>query len=103
VAQARAKNFGPYIDPDLGTLPLDYLTTCDITNGNSGSATMNAKGEFTGLAFDGNYEAMGSDYVVDPALSRSIHVDSRYMVWIMDAVDGADAILEEMGIEPSIP
>ncbi|HSN69009.1 MAG TPA: S46 family peptidase, partial [Thermoanaerobaculia bacterium] len=103
IEQARAKNFGPYADPDLGTLPLDYLTTCDITNGNSGSATMNARGEFTGLAFDGNYEAMGSDYVVDPKLSRSIHVDSRYMLWIMDAVDGADALLEEMGVKPSIP
>ncbi|HEY0592399.1 MAG TPA: S46 family peptidase [Thermoanaerobaculia bacterium] len=99
---ARAKKFGPYADPELGTLPVDFLTDVDITNGNSGSATMNAMGEFTGLAFDGNYEAMGVDYVVDPALSRTIHVDSRYMVWVMDAVDGADAILEEMGIEPAI-
>ncbi len=99
---ARAKTFGPYVDPDLGTLPVDFLSDVDITNGNSGSATMNAKGEFTGLAFDGNYEAMGVDYVVDPDLSRTIHVDSRYMAWVMDAVDGADAILEEMGIEPAI-
>lgn len=103
IEQARAKNFGPYADPELGTLSLDFLSTTDITNGNSGSATMNAKGEFTGLAFDGNYEAMGVDYVVDPELSRTIHVDSRYMLWVMDAVDGADALLREMGVEPAIP
>jgi hypothetical protein len=102
VEMARAKTFGPYVDPDLGTLPVDFLSDVDITNGNSGSATMNAKGEFTGLAFDGNYEAMGVDYVVDPELSRTIHVDSRYMAWVMDAVDGADAILVEMGVEPAI-
>ena len=103
VEMVRAKSYGPYADPDLGTLPVDFLSNVDITNGNSGSATLNAKGEFTGLAFDGNYEAMGVDYVVDPELSRTIHVDSRYMLWVMDAVDGADNLLREMGVEPAIP
>lgn len=98
----RAERFGPYVDPDLGTLPVNFLSTCDITNGNSGSATLNGRGEMTGLAFDGNYEAMGSDYIVDPAIARSIHVDSRYMLWVMDAVDGADNLLREMGIEPQL-
>jgi hypothetical protein len=103
VELVRAKNYGPYADPELGTLPVDFLSNVDITNGNSGSATLNAKGEFIGLAFDGNYEAMGVDYVVDPELSRTIHVDSRYMLWVMDAVDGADDLLREMGVEPAIP
>ncbi|MFN2441369.1 MAG: S46 family peptidase [Thermoanaerobaculia bacterium] len=98
----RAERFGPYVDPDLGTLPVNFLSTCDITNGNSGSATLNGRGEMTGLAFDGNYEAMGSDYIVDPTIARSIHVDSRYMLWVMDAVDGADNLLREMGIEPQL-
>jgi hypothetical protein len=98
----RASRFGPYADPDLGTLPVNFLSTCDITNGNSGSATLNARGEMTGLAFDGNYEAMGSDYIVDPSIARSIHVDSRYMLWVMDAIDGAHDLMREMGIEPQI-
>ena len=62
---------------------------------------MNARGELIGLAFDGNYEAMGSDYVVIPQLSRTIAVDSRYMIWVMDAVDGAHRLLEEMGLPVS--
>jgi hypothetical protein len=98
----RASRFGPYADPDLGTLPVNFLSTCDITNGNSGSATLNARGEMTGLAFDGNYEAMGSDYIVDPRIARSIHVDSRYMLWVMDAIDRAHNLMREMGIEPQI-
>ncbi|HVR44501.1 MAG TPA: S46 family peptidase [Thermoanaerobaculia bacterium] len=99
----RDRRFGPYQDPDLGGLPVNFLTTVDITNGNSGSATLNGRGELAGLAFDGNYEAMGSDYVFDEKLQRAIHVDSRYMLWVMDAVDGADHLLREMGIEPQIP
>ena len=54
----------------------------------------------TGLLFDGNYEALGSDFVVDPKLTRSIHVDAMYMLWVMDAVDGAHNLLREMGLTP---
>ena len=64
----------------------------------SSSATLNASGELAGMAFDGNYEAMGSDYLVNPEVSRAIHVDSRYMLWVMDAVDGAHNLLREMGL-----
>lgn len=95
---ARAKQFGSYVDPDLGALPVDFLSTGDITNGSSGSATINRRGELVGLAFDGNYEAMGSDYLVNPEVTRTIHVDTRYMVWIMDRVDGAHNLLCEMGL-----
>jgi len=96
----RAKKFGSYVDPELGSVPVNFLSGAHITNGNSGSATLNAKGEFCGLAFDGNYEAMGSDYVVNPAVTRTIHVDGRYMLWIMDAVDGAHNLLREMNVTP---
>jgi hypothetical protein len=93
-----AKKFGPYVDPTLGEVPVDFLADLDITGGNSGSATLNAKGELTGLVFDGNIEAMASDWVFMPEITRSIHVDIRYVLWVMDAVDNADHLLTEMGV-----
>jgi hypothetical protein len=63
---------------------------------------LGGKGELVGLIFDGNYEAMAADYIFLPDVTRSIHCDSRYMFWIMDAVDGADHLLREMGVEPAI-
>jgi hypothetical protein len=99
----RQHKFDSYADPRLGEVPVDFLSTCDTTGGNSGSPTLNGKGELTGLLFDGNYEALGSDFVVDPKLTRSIHVDAMYMLWVMDAVDGAQNLLREMGITPRFP
>lgn len=98
----EAENFGPYVDPELGEVPIDFLADLDITGGNSGSPTLNARGELIGLAFDGNYESMASDWVFSPDITRSIHVDIRAVLWIMDAVDGADHLLEEMGVEPQL-
>jgi hypothetical protein len=97
-----AKKFGPYVDPTIGEVPVDFLADLDITGGNSGSATLNAKGELTGLVFDGNIEAMASDWVFMPPITRSIHVDIRYVLWVMDAVDNADHLLTEMGVTPAI-
>lgn len=97
-----AKKFGPYVDPELGEVPVDFLADLDITGGNSGSSTLNARGELTGLVFDGNIEAMASDWVFMPAVTRSIHVDIRYVLWVMDAVDNADHLLTEMGVTPAI-
>ena len=98
LSASRAKKVGPYVDPDLGDVPVDFLSSGDITNGSSGSATLNASGELAGLAFDGNYEAMGSDYLVNPDVTRTIHVDTRYMLWVMDAIDGAHNLIREMGL-----
>lgn len=95
-------NFGAYVDSNLGEVPVNFLSDVDTTGGNSGSATLNAKGELIGLLFDGNYESMASDYVFIPEVTRSIHCDARYMMWVMDAVDGADRLLEEMGVTPSL-
>jgi len=97
-----AGEFGPYVDPELGELPVDFLADLDITGGNSGSPTLNARGELIGLVFDGNYEAMASDWVFMPEITRSIHVDIRAVLWFMDAVDGADHLLTEMGVQPSL-
>jgi hypothetical protein len=102
LAAFQAKKLGPYVDARLGEVPVDFLADLDITGGNSGSATLNARGEITGLAFDGNLESMGSDWLFAPDITRSIHVDIRYVQWIMDAVDGADHLLKEMGVSPSI-
>ena len=102
LAAAKAGNWGPYADGVIGEVPLDFLADLDITGGNSGSATLNARGELVGLAFDGNYESIASDWLFMPEVTRSIHVDTRYMMWIMDAVDGADHLLEEMGVSPSL-
>jgi hypothetical protein len=100
--RAGKSQFGPYSDPDLDMLPVAFISTNVVTNGSSGSATLNAWGELCGLAFDSNWEGVGSDYLVEGDITRTIHVDSRYMLWVMDAVDDADNLLREMGIEPQL-
>ncbi|MFC3661373.1 S46 family peptidase [Luteimonas notoginsengisoli] len=82
----------------LGDVPVNFLSDVDTTGGNSGSPTLNAKGELVGLLFDGNYESLSADWIFNPALTRSIHVDARYMRWTMDEVDHAERLLEEMGL-----
>ena len=93
----------PYIDPLLGKVPVNFLSTVDTTGGNSGSPTLNAKGELVGLLFDGTYESVASNFLFDPITTRSIHVDTRYMLWNMSEVDGAINLLQEMSIPGSMP
>lgn len=93
----KAKDYGRWAAPQLGTLPVDFMSTVDITNGNSGSSTLNAKGEFVGLAFDGTLDGVIVDWSYDPTINRTIHVDSRFMLWTMEKVDGAHRLLREMG------
>jgi hypothetical protein len=102
LAAYQARRLGPYVDDRLREVPVDFLSDLHITGGNSGSATLDARGELVGLAFDGNYEAMASDWVFVPSLTRTIHVDIRYVAWLLDAVDGGDHILREMGVTPRI-
>src|SRR5204862_4610200 len=70
-----------FAEKSLGDVPVDFLSDLHITNGNSGSATLNAKGELVGLAFDGTYESVASDWVFSPT-TRSIHVDLRYVLFL---------------------
>ena len=98
VLAAEKAEPGRYLDPKLGTVPVNFLSTNDITGGNSGSPIMNGRGELIGLAFDGNYESMTSDYQFEIDMSRTINVDARYMLWIMENVDGAQNLLKEMGL-----
>jgi len=103
LAAIKAKNYGPYADPTLGgELPIDFLSDLDTTGGNSGSPTLNSKGELVGLLFDGNLEGVASDVVFNPATTRSISVDARYMLWTMDLLDGADHLIKEMGLTPAL-
>lgn len=101
LAEARAGNWGRLASPALGTLPVNFLSTTDITNGNSGSAVLNGRGELVGLAFDGTLEGMLSDWHFDDTVTRTISVDSRYMRWVMEKVDGAGHLLGEMGVPPA--
>ena len=97
VAAAPNTKDSVFYDADLGDVPVNFLSTLDTTGGNSGSATLNAKGEFVGFLFDGNYEAMSADWLFDPELTRSIHVDVRYALWLLE-VEGAEHILTELGV-----
>jgi hypothetical protein len=95
----KARNFGPFGDPALGgDLPVDFESDLDITGGNSGSPTMDGQGHLVGLAFDGNKEGLASDAIFDGTTTRTIHVDARYMIWTMATLDGADNLVQEMGI-----
>ncbi|MBB6182726.1 hypothetical protein HNQ86_000071 [Oleiagrimonas soli] len=94
----RAKAYDGYASKRIGSLPVDFLTDVDTTGGNSGSPTLDAHGQLVGLLFDGNWESVSSDWLFNPKLTRSIHVDVRYMLWVMHHLDHADNLLEEMGV-----
>ncbi len=91
----KNKEFGRYADKD-GSLHVNFLTDNDITGGNSGSPVLNGKGELIGLAFDGNIEAMAGDVIFDNKLQRTINVDIRYVLWVIENFSGAKHIVDEM-------
>ena len=93
-----AKDFGRYANAK-GELPTCFLADCDITGGNSGSPVLNAKGSLIGLAFDGNWEAMSGDVAFEPELQRTIAVDVRYVLFVIDKFAGAGWLLDELQFE----
>ncbi|PHV23651.1 peptidase S46 [Janthinobacterium sp. BJB446] len=95
----KQKRYGQFRDPVLGTVPVNFLTSADTTGGNSGSAVMNKRGELIGLNFDSTYESITKDWYFDTAITRAIHLDIRYMLWVMKEVDHADNLLQEMTIK----
>jgi hypothetical protein len=90
-------NFGRYAN-EKGELSVCFLNNLDITNGNSGSPVLNAKGELVGTAFDGNWDAMSADVIFEPELQRCISVDVRYVLWVIDKFGGASHLVNEMTI-----
>ncbi len=93
-----AGEYGNYKLDSLGSVPVNFLSDLDSTGGNSGSATLNADGELVGLLFDGTIESVNSDWDFDPRTTRTIHVDTRYMLWVMEKVDDAGHLIDEMAI-----
>ena len=95
----KQKKFGRFGHPKLGSVPVGILYNLDTTGGNSGSAVLNAKGELVGINFDRAYEATINDFAWSEDYSRSIAVDIRYVLWVLDIYSGADYLLAEMGVD----
>ena len=96
--RARAEDYGAYRLESIGSVPVNFLSDLDSTGGNSGSPTLNANGELVGLLFDGTLESVVSDWDFNPRTTRTIHVDTRYMLWVMEKIDGADWLIDEMRV-----
>ncbi len=92
----ETKDYGPY--GENGDMPVGFITNNDITGGNSGSPVINANGELVGLAFDGNWEAMSCNYAFEPNLQRTVCVDARYVLFIIDKYAGATNLIKELDI-----
>lgn len=92
----KKKDFGQYIDKRTNDLVIGFITTNDITGGNSGSPVIDANGNLLGLAFDGNYEALSHKIAFDKDLNRTICVDVRYVLWCIDKLGGAKNIVDEL-------
>jgi hypothetical protein len=90
-------NFGRYADKD-GEMNVCFISNNDITGGNSGSAMFNSKGELLGLAFDGNWEAMTSDFMYNPATQRCIGVDIRYILYIIEKWGKEEGLIRELKV-----
>src|SRR6056300_1138710 len=96
IEMVKNKDFGQYADPNTGELHACFLSDNDITGGNSGSPVINGNGELIGIAFDGNWEAIASDFGFLPEVQRTISVDIRYVMFIIDKLGGASHLIEEM-------
>ena len=100
---AKKKDFGQYMDRQRNDLVVGFITTNDITGGNSGSPVLNANGELIGLAFDGNYEALSHKIAFDAQYNRTICVDVRYVLWCIDKLGGAPNIVNELKLVRPAP
>jgi hypothetical protein len=81
---------------DFNSVPVNFLSSADTTGGNSGSPVLNGKGELVGLNFDSTYEAITKDWFFNPTITRAVHVDIRYILWMMDKIDHADNLIKEL-------
>jgi hypothetical protein len=95
---ARAKDLGPWADPESGDVPIDFLSDADTTGGNSGSPTVNGKGELVGVNFDRVWENVANDFGYNPAVARNVNADVRYLLWMLDCVQHGTWLLKELGL-----
>jgi hypothetical protein len=100
---ATAKRFGSWVDPKLKDVPVDFLADADTTGGNSGSPTVNGKGQLVGVNFDRVWENVSNDFGYNPDVARNVNVDVRYVLWMLDQVEDADALLRELGVRKGAP
>jgi len=84
--------------PALGQVPVDFLATCDTTGGNSGSPTIDGKGRLVGVNFDRVWENVANDFGYNPEIARNVNADIRYLLWLLDEVEGATDLLKELGV-----
>lgn len=98
LAAAAAKNYGPWKDEQLGDVPVDFLADADTTGGNSGSPVVNGRGELVGVNFDRVWENVANDFGYNENVGRNVNVDVRYLLWILDRIENADALLKELGV-----
>jgi hypothetical protein len=97
-AAADAKRYGPWLDKRLKDVPVNFLADADTTGGNSGSPTVNGRGQLVGVNFDRVWENVANDFGYNPDVARNVSVDVRYVLWMLDQVEDADALLRELGV-----
>lgn len=95
--------YGDYLDPQLATVAVNFLSDVDSAGGSSGSVTVNDNGELVGLLFDSTFESVNAKWSFDAQTTRAIHVDSRYMLWVMQYVDKATRLINEMDLVKDTP
>lgn len=100
---AQAKRYGTWMDPRLKDVPVDFLSDADTTGGNSGSPMVNGKGQLVGVNFDRVWENVANDFGYNPDVARNVSVDVRYILWTLDQVEDADALLRELGVRKGPP
>lgn len=100
---AEARRFGTWVDPRLKEVPVNFLSDADTTGGNSGSPTVNGKGQLVGVNFDRVWENVANDFGYNPDVARNVNVDVRYILWMLDQVEDADALLRELGVRKGPP
>jgi hypothetical protein len=100
LAAARAGRLGRFKDPVLGDVPMDFLADGDTTGGNSGSPVIDGKGRLVGINFDRVWENVANDFGYNPDVARHISVDVRYLLWMLEEVEKAPALVAEMTGKP---
>ena len=93
-----AKRFGRWADPEHGQVPVGFLADCDTTGGNSGSPVIDGEGRLVGVNFDRVWENVANDFGYNPDVARNVSVDVRYLLWLLEEIEGAPDLVKELGV-----